>query len=64
MQALSSNRYTVSGNGSLEFKATSRRATHQAHSRVASSEIALSVYEIEARWREPYERPHAFTRAA
>ena len=64
MQALSSNRYTVSVNGSIEFKATSRRAGHHANSRVAHRGIALSVYEIEARWREPYERPHAFTSAA
>ncbi len=64
MQALSSNRYTVSVNGSIEFKATARRGHHRVTNRVAHREIALSVYEIEARWREPYEKPHAFTSAA
>ena len=64
MPALSSNRYSVSVNGSIEFKATSRSAAHQANSRVAHRAAPLSVYEIEARWREPYERPHAFTSAA
>ena len=63
MPALSSNRYSVSVNGSIEFKATSRFA-RQAKSRVAHRAVPLSVYEIEARWREPYDRPHAFTSAA
>ena len=64
MQALASNRYTMSEDGSIEFKATSRRANHRGTNRVAHRQVALSVYEIEARWREPYEKPHAYTCAA
>jgi hypothetical protein len=63
MPSLSSNRYSVSVTGSIEFKAPSRFA-RPANSRVAHRAVPLSVFEIEARWREPYDRPRASTSAA
>ena len=64
MRALSNRYSAVPPSGTIEPQADGRFARHGAKIQVADRAIALSVYEIEARWREPYERPHAFICAA
>lgn len=64
MRALSNRYITAPLNGTLDSQSSGRFAPRRPQSPAASQPVALSVFEIQARWRQPYEKPHAYIRVA